>query len=245
MTLNFLVAKGDDTRTLLRFNLVGDKAVDLKLNDRRTQDFIALLKKKGTVVDATMTAFEAQYTQRQGQPSPSYVMVAANLPAVVQRGFLSAEVDMQRGYAGLPRVDAEVYAASGILTAAYQPSMSSCAKPTATPASARWCAMSRPAGPSSRPASAAACCGPAAARRRCCTAPTPAPACPSTATAMFIDERRQYELRAHHSSNTKSRCEIIVIVAQLHVVSKVRHIVAHETLDGLAFGADLKRTSRI
>lgn len=94
VTLNFLVSKGDDTRTLLRFNLPGDKAADLKLNDRRTQDFLALLKKKGTVVDATMTAFEAQYTQRQGQPNPSYAMVAANLPAVVQRSFLSAEVDM-------------------------------------------------------------------------------------------------------------------------------------------------------
>ncbi|MEO6280539.1 amidohydrolase family protein [Roseateles sp.] len=94
VTLNFLVGKGDDTRTLLRFNLVGDKAADLKLNDRRTQDFIALLKKKGTVVDATMTAFEGTYTQRQGQPSASYAMVAANLPAVVQRSFLSAEVDM-------------------------------------------------------------------------------------------------------------------------------------------------------
>ena len=94
VTLNFLVSKTDDTRTLLRFNLVGDKAADLKLNDRRTQDFIALLKQKGTVVDPTMTAFEAQYTQRQGQPSPSYAMVSAHLPAVMQRGLLAAEVDM-------------------------------------------------------------------------------------------------------------------------------------------------------
>ena len=94
VTLNFLVSKTDDTRTLLRFNLVGDKAAELKLNDRRTQDFIALLKKKGTVVDPTMTTFEAQYTQRQGQSNPSYAMVAANLPAVMQRGLLSAEVDM-------------------------------------------------------------------------------------------------------------------------------------------------------
>ncbi|WP_457393519.1 amidohydrolase family protein [Roseateles sp. P5_E1] len=94
VTLNFLVSKGDDTRTLLRFNLPGDKAADLKLNDRRTQDFLALLKKKGTVVDATMTAFEAQYTQRQGQPNPSYAMVSANWPAVLQRSYLSAEVDM-------------------------------------------------------------------------------------------------------------------------------------------------------
>ncbi|RZJ10570.1 MAG: amidohydrolase, partial [Rubrivivax sp.] len=94
LTLNFLVGKSDDTRTLLRFSLVGDKAADLKLNDRRTQDFLALLKKKGTVVDATMTAFEGTYTQRQGQMSASYAMVAANLPGVVQRAYLSAEVDM-------------------------------------------------------------------------------------------------------------------------------------------------------
>lgn len=94
VTLNFLVSKTDDTRTLLRFNLVGDKAADLRLNDRRTQDFLALLKQRGTVVDPTMVAFEAQYTQRQGQPNPSYAMVAAHLPAVMQRGLLAAEVDM-------------------------------------------------------------------------------------------------------------------------------------------------------
>ena len=94
VTLNFLVSKTDDTRTLLRFNLVGDKAADLRLDDPRTRDFIALLKKKGTVVDPTMTAFEGQYTQRQGQPNPSYAMVSAHLPAVLQRALLSAEVDL-------------------------------------------------------------------------------------------------------------------------------------------------------
>ncbi len=93
LTLNFLVGKADDTRTLLRFNLVGDKAADLKLDDRRTQNFIALLKQHGTVVDATMTAFEAQFTQRQGQPNPSYTAVAAHLPAVVQRSLLAPETE--------------------------------------------------------------------------------------------------------------------------------------------------------
>lgn len=94
VTLNFLVSRTDDTRTLLRFNLVGDKAAELKLNDQRTRDFLALLKKKGTVVDPTMVAFEGQFTQRQGQPNPSYAVVAAHLPAVVQRSFLSAETEM-------------------------------------------------------------------------------------------------------------------------------------------------------
>lgn len=93
LTLNFLVGKGDDTRTLLRFNLVGDKAADLKLDDARTRDFIALLKRHGTVVDATMTAFEAQFTQREGQPNPSYTAIAAHLPAVVQRSYLAPETE--------------------------------------------------------------------------------------------------------------------------------------------------------
>lgn len=94
VTLNFLVGKNDDTRTLLRFTLVGDKAADLRLNDARTRDFLALLKRKGTVVDPTMVAFEGQYTQRQGQPNPSYAMVAAHLPAVMQRSLLSAESEL-------------------------------------------------------------------------------------------------------------------------------------------------------
>lgn len=93
LTLNFLVGKADDTRTLLRFNLVGEQAADLKLDDRRTRDFIALLKRHGTVVDATMTAFEAQFTQRQSQPNPSYTAISAHLPAVVQRSLLAAETE--------------------------------------------------------------------------------------------------------------------------------------------------------
>jgi imidazolonepropionase-like amidohydrolase len=94
VALNFLVSKADDTRTLLRFSLVGDKASGLNLNDRRTQEFLALLKKKGTVVDPTLVAFEGMYIQRQGQPNPSYATVAPNLPAVVQRGLLFAESEL-------------------------------------------------------------------------------------------------------------------------------------------------------
>jgi hypothetical protein len=94
VALNFLVSPADDTRTLLRFSLVGDKAAGLNLNDAPTQAFLALLKKRGTVVDPTLVAFEGMYTQRQGQPNPSYAMVAPHLPAVVQRGFLFAESEL-------------------------------------------------------------------------------------------------------------------------------------------------------
>src|SRR5262252_7164457 len=62
---------------------------------------------------------------------------------------------------------------------------------------------------------------------------------------MLLDKRRQHELCAHHSSNTESRGEIVVVVAQFDVITKVRDIVAHEAFDGLALGSYLERTSRI
>ena len=62
---------------------------------------------------------------------------------------------------------------------------------------------------------------------------------------MFLDQRGQHELRAQDSSDTKGRREIVVIVAQFNVITKVRDIVAHEAFDGLAFGAYLERTSRV
>ncbi len=94
VTLNFLVSKRDDTRTLLRFTLVGERAGEIKLNDARTRDFIALLKRTGTVVDPTAVAFEAMYLQRQGEMNPSYSAIAPNLPAGMQRGLRAAEFDI-------------------------------------------------------------------------------------------------------------------------------------------------------
>jgi hypothetical protein len=81
VTLNFLVGPQDDTRTLLRFTLPGDRAHTLKLDDARTRDFIALLRRTGTVVDPTAVAFEAMYLQRQGSINPSYAAIASHLPA--------------------------------------------------------------------------------------------------------------------------------------------------------------------
>lgn len=99
VTLNFLVGKDDDTRTLLRFTLPGDKAHALKLDDARTARFIALLKRTGTVVDPTGVAFEAMYLQRQGAMNPSYTAIADHLPASMQRSLLAAEMEVNDGNA--------------------------------------------------------------------------------------------------------------------------------------------------
>jgi hypothetical protein len=92
--LNFLVKPKDDTRTLLRFVLVGDKAQDMDLDGPRVRDFIRLLRRHGTVVDPTASTFEAMFTQRNGQTNPSFGTIAEHMPVVVQRNLLSNSMDI-------------------------------------------------------------------------------------------------------------------------------------------------------
>jgi cytosine/adenosine deaminase-related metal-dependent hydrolase len=86
LALNFLVGPQDDTRTLLRFYLVLEKAHALDLDDKRTRKFLKLLRDRGTVVDPTAATFEDMY-QRQGEPHPAYASVIDHLPAAVQRNL--------------------------------------------------------------------------------------------------------------------------------------------------------------
>jgi hypothetical protein len=92
--LNFFVKDDDDTRTLLRFSLVGDKARDLDLDGPQAQGFLRLLRERDTVVDVTLTVFEPAYLQRDGQANPSFGMIADHMPVAVRRGFRSASSEI-------------------------------------------------------------------------------------------------------------------------------------------------------
>lgn len=92
--LNFLVKKDDDTRTLLRFYLVGDNANQIDLESAKVKEFIKLLRERGTVVDPTLTAFEAMFNQRQGAANPSFKFVANNVPPTLRRGWLTNSMDV-------------------------------------------------------------------------------------------------------------------------------------------------------
>jgi hypothetical protein len=92
--LNFLVKKDDDTRTLLRFYLVGDNANQIDLESKAVKDFIALLVERKTVIDPTMTAFEAMFLQRQGEANPSYKFVSNNVPPAISRAWLTNSMDV-------------------------------------------------------------------------------------------------------------------------------------------------------
>ena len=97
--LNFFVKPKDDTRTLLRFVLVGDKALGLDLDGARVRSFLKLLRTRGTVVDPTAGTFEALYTQRNGQANPSFGAIADHMPVVIQRSLLSNSMEVNDGNA--------------------------------------------------------------------------------------------------------------------------------------------------
>ena len=84
--LNFLAGPTDDSRTLARFYLIAENAGKLDLDSKPVQDFIALLKEKGTVVDPTLVAFQGM-GQRQGELGKNYAAVASHLPISLQRSL--------------------------------------------------------------------------------------------------------------------------------------------------------------
>ncbi|NQD36771.1 amidohydrolase family protein [Permianibacter sp. IMCC34836] len=92
--LNFLASKTDDTRTPLRFTLVGDKAGQLDLTSKPVQDFVALLKQHKTVLDPTVGIFVAMYSHEKGKPNPSIARVFDHFPLTVQRSQLAPEMDI-------------------------------------------------------------------------------------------------------------------------------------------------------
>lgn len=95
LMLNFVVRPGDDTRTLLRFERVGDDGQRLDLKGPKAQDFLRLLRERRTAVDLTLVTFESYYTQTQGQLSPALAAVAEHLPSAWRRGLKVAETDLE------------------------------------------------------------------------------------------------------------------------------------------------------
>ncbi len=92
--LNFLAGKDDDTRTPVRFTLVGEKAGELDLNSKAVNDFVQLLKKEDVIVDPTLTIFQSMFINKAGEVDPGYLKVVDHLPANVARGFLSSELEI-------------------------------------------------------------------------------------------------------------------------------------------------------
>ncbi len=97
LMLNFVSEPDTDSRTIVRFNLVGEKSHTLDLDSTAVRDFIALLAERGTVIDATMGTFEGSYTQRPGDMDPSVAAVADHVPFATQRAWRNNTTDVSGG----------------------------------------------------------------------------------------------------------------------------------------------------
>jgi hypothetical protein len=83
--LNFYVTPTTDTRTLARFYLIADNVHALDLDSDPVRNLIRLLKEHGTTIDLTLATFESSFTQLQGEPNPTFGMVADHVPVNLQR----------------------------------------------------------------------------------------------------------------------------------------------------------------
>jgi hypothetical protein len=95
--LNFWFDSVPDTRGPARFTAVAQKAAQLDLSSPPVQQFIALLKSHGTVLDPTVNVFEEMFVGRPGQMDPVYAPIADRLPPVVRRGFLGGGLPVPEG----------------------------------------------------------------------------------------------------------------------------------------------------
>ncbi|HEX5792621.1 MAG TPA: amidohydrolase family protein [Rheinheimera sp.] len=88
--LNFLAGDDVDTRTQLRFSLVGEKAGSLDLTSQPVKDFIQLLAQKQITVDPTVATFRSLLLGQNKQIDPEFAMVADHLPPGVVRQLKGA-----------------------------------------------------------------------------------------------------------------------------------------------------------
>jgi hypothetical protein len=94
LMLVFFVGPKDDTRTLARFYLLAENAHALDLSSPKVSALVDLMKEHHTVLDTTLTTFEGNFTQQQGEMNPSFAAVADHVPVAVRRGWLENSMNV-------------------------------------------------------------------------------------------------------------------------------------------------------
>jgi hypothetical protein len=94
LLLNFFADHETDTRTPLRFSLVGDRAADFDLSSKPAQEFFELLRQHGTVIDPTLATFESVFVGQQGKVPEGEEWIVKRLPVQTARSFLTGGLPM-------------------------------------------------------------------------------------------------------------------------------------------------------
>lgn len=92
--LNFVAQPHEDTRTLARFTMVGERGGDLDLDGAAVREFVAELARRGTIVDPTLACFEDSFNQAPGERSRVLGPVLDHLPVAFRRSLLQPEMEL-------------------------------------------------------------------------------------------------------------------------------------------------------
>ncbi|MBT34439.1 MAG: amidohydrolase [Thalassobius sp.] len=96
IALNFM-SDTIDTRTPLRFSMIGEQAANINIKGKEFQGFVKLLKEKNIVLDPTVSIFEGMLTTKAGEPDPQFEAILDRLPIQVKRGFYSGGLPIPKG----------------------------------------------------------------------------------------------------------------------------------------------------
>ena len=96
LALNFM-SDTIDTRTPLRFSMIGKHAHEIDLQGDAFKNFVKLMKDKNIVSDPTVSIFEGMLTTKAGEPDPQFETILDRLPIQVKRGFYSGGLPIPEG----------------------------------------------------------------------------------------------------------------------------------------------------
>lgn len=92
--LNFVADPGEDTRTIARFTIVGERGADLDLDSVPVREFVDELSRRKIVIDPTMACFEDSFNQAPGEKSRVMAAALEHLPAAFRRRLLQPEMEL-------------------------------------------------------------------------------------------------------------------------------------------------------
>jgi imidazolonepropionase-like amidohydrolase len=103
--LNFIVLnffpEVRDTRGKDRYTITADKLQELKLDSKEFADFMALMKRRHTVLDPTVSILEDLYSGKAGEPAHALRAMIERFPPVTRRRLLSGAVAVPPGKEGV------------------------------------------------------------------------------------------------------------------------------------------------
>ncbi|MBS2025618.1 MAG: amidohydrolase family protein [Deltaproteobacteria bacterium] len=97
LMLNFFADHDTETRTPLRFSLVGEKAAGFDAHSPKAKEFYALLREHHTVFDPTYVTFEQVYVFEQGKVPESWAATLKRMPVQIQRQFVTGGLPLDGG----------------------------------------------------------------------------------------------------------------------------------------------------